>query len=331
MRSEGTLLLRRSDVEKYLTLEQCVDAVETIFRWQGEGRLPVSAILGLKAPHGGFHVKAAHLPGDRNYLVAKLNTNFPGNAERFALPTIQGLIVVCNAENGSPLAVVDSIDITIKRTAAATAVAARYLARPDSSVVILCGCGEQGLAQLRALGVVLPLRKVRLFDLNRQTLEDFAETLGQQSQLEIELVADLGPAIQQSDICVTCTPSREFFVRKRDVSPGTFIAAVGADAEDKQEIDPALMATAKIVVDNLDQCLCIGDLHHAVTQGLMRAENVYAELAQVVAGQKPGRTSDDEIIIFDSTGVALEDAIAVVTVYNRASAARKARYFNFAA
>jgi alanine dehydrogenase len=120
-------------------------------------------------------------------------------------------------------------------------------------------------------------------------------------------------------------------VRKEDVSPGTFIAAVGADNEHKQEIDPALMASCKVVVDSLEQCSVIGDLHHAISAGLMRPENVYAELAELVTGQNAGRTREDEIIIFDSTGVAIEDAITAVAVYEKACAAKIGNYFNFAA
>ena len=150
MQFEGTLLLRRSDVEGLLSLRDCIDAVENIFRLQGQGKIPAPGILGVRAPGGGLHVKAGLLPGDRNYLVAKLNANFPGNNAHFGLPTIQGVIAVFDAENGVPLAILDSIDITIKRTAAASAVAAKYLARKDSSVATICGCGQQGRAQLRA-------------------------------------------------------------------------------------------------------------------------------------------------------------------------------------
>ena len=121
------------------------------------------------------------------------------------------------------------------------------------------------------------------------------------------------------------------FVRKEDVVPGTFIAAVGADDTHKQEIDPALMASAKVVADSLEQSCTIGDTHHAIDQGLMRKEDVYAELSEIVAGRKPGRTSDEEIIVFDSTGVAIEDAVAAVAVYEKANADKTAQRFHFAA
>ena len=120
-------------------------------------------------------------------------------------------------------------------------------------------------------------------------------------------------------------------MRKEHVSPGTFIAAVGADDKHKQEIDPALMASARVVVDSLDQCCAIGDLHHAISQGLMGRENVYAELCEIVAGRKPGRTSEDEIIVFDSTGVAIEDAVTAAAIYEKARAAKTGSHFNFSA
>ena len=117
MQAEGTLLLRRTDVEELLSLRDCIDAVEEIFRQQGNGEVPPSGILGVKAPNGGLHVKATLLPRGQSYIVAKLNTNFPVNRTQSSLPTIQGLIAVYDAENGRPLAVFDSIEITIKRTA----------------------------------------------------------------------------------------------------------------------------------------------------------------------------------------------------------------------
>jgi alanine dehydrogenase len=331
MQSEGTLLLRRSDVEKLLSLHDCIDAVEEIFRAQGNGKVPAAGILGVKAPGGGLHVKAGLLPRGRNYIVAKLNTNFPGNRSQARVPTIQGVIVVYDAGNGSPLAILDSIDVTIKRTAAASTIATKYLARPDSCTATICGCGQQGRAQLRAIHLVLPLKKIYAFDLDDCAGKNLAAELGNELHLEIEPVRDLRRAIQKSNLCITCTTSREFFVRKEDVAPGTFIAAVGADDENKQEIDPALMASAKVVADSLEQSCMIGDTHHAIAQGLMRKQDVYAELPEVVAGHKPGRTSDDEVTIFDSTGVAIEDAVAAAAVYEKARAASIGSYFSFAA
>jgi ornithine cyclodeaminase/alanine dehydrogenase len=331
MQTDGTLLLSRNEIEKLLSLRDCVDAVEEVFRLQGERKIPGSGILGVKAPNGGLHVKAVLLPRGQGYLVAKLNTNFPVNRTQSSLPTIQGLIAVYDAENGCPLAVFDSTEITIKRTAAASAVAAKYLARKNSSVVTICGCGEQARAQLRAIHSVLPLKKVHAFDLDDRVATNLAAELSHELKIEIEPVRDLSRAIQKSDVCVTCTTASEFFVRKEDVAPATFIAAVGADDAHKQEVDPALIASTKVVADSLDQSCAIGDTHHAIAQGLMRKADVYAELGEIVAGKKSGRTTDDEIIIFDSTGVAMEDAVAAAAVYEKARASNIGTYFEFAA
>jgi len=330
MQFEGTLLLRRSDIERLLSLRDCIDAVENVFRLLGEGKVPAPGILGVRALGGGLHVKAGLLPGDRNYLVAKLNANFPGNNAHFGLPTIQGMIVVFDAENGVPLAILDSIDITIKRTAAASAVAAKYLARKESSVATICGCGQQGRTQLRAVLLVLPLTKVYAFDVNERAAIDFRNEFSPELKVDIEFVRDSASAIQKSDVCITCTTANESFVHKQDVRPGTFIAAVGADDVHKQEIDSALIASAKVVADSLEQSCSIGEVHHAIAKGLMRKEDVYAELCEIVAGQKTGRVADDEIIVFDSTGVAVEDAVAATAVYERALANHIGTDFDFA-
>ena len=331
MKSEPAFLLSRSEVARLLTIPECIDAVENMFRLLGEGKLPPPGVLGIRSKQGGLHIKAGLLPGERAYIVAKLNTNFPRNRAEHNLPTIQGVIVVCDAEDGRPLAVLDSIDITIKRTAAASAVAARYLARPDSSVATLCGCGQQAAAQLRALSTMLPLKKIYAFDSDLRSAENFAEIQAKKFGIAIEPVTDLRSALQGSDLCVTCTVASEFFIKHEEVRPGTFIAAVGADDSHKQEIDPALMASAKVVADQLDQSCTIGDTHHAIAAGLMRKEDVHAELAEIVAGQKSGRTNTQEITIFDSTGIALEDAVAAVAVYEKACRHGIATRFDFAA
>src|SRR4030095_16409878 len=203
MQFEGTLLLRRSDVEGLRSPRDCSAAVEKVFRLQGQGKIPAPGLLGVKATGGGLHVKAGLLPCETNYLVAKLNANFPGNNAHLGLPTIQGVIAVFDAENGVPLAILDSIDITHKRTAAASAVAAKYLARKDSSVATICGCGQQGRAQLRALHLALPLTKVYAFDLDERAAIDLKNELSSELKIDIESIRDSAIAMQKSDVCIT--------------------------------------------------------------------------------------------------------------------------------
>jgi len=331
METKSALLLNRSDVQELLGLTECIDAVEKAFRWEGQGKISPPGILGLRTQNGGLHVKTACLSPAKSYIVAKLNTNFPQNPARFGLPTIQGLIVLYDADNGRVVAVLDSIEITRTRTAAATAVAAKYLARKDSSVMTICGCGEQGSAQLRALCLVLPLRKAYAVDVDSNASLRFAAELSGELGIDAEPAQSLQRAIRSSDVVVTCTPATQFFVQKQNVSPGTFIAGVGADDSHKQEIDPDLISSAKVVADNFEQVCTIGDTHHAIAAGLMHKEDIYADLSEIVTGRKPGRMSDDEIIIFDSTGVAIEDAAAAAIVYEKAGANKVGNVFQFAA
>lgn len=315
---EPILVLTRQEIAGLLNFNDYVTAVEEAFRLYEEDKALSPGVLDIKAQGGAFHIKAAGLPLERTYIAVKVNGNFSQNRSRFGLPTIQGAITLCDGTTGTPLAFMDSIEITINRTAAATAVAAKYLARPDSTRATICGCGEQGKIQLIALNHVLPLERVYAFDTNEITAATFAEQMSNELKLTVTPVASLKDATLSSDVIVTCTTARQPFLGRDDVGPGTFVAAVGADSHDKQELDPDLMVSNKIVVDILEQCATIGDLHHALQQGVLSKADVYAELGTIVTGRKQGRTSADEIIILDTTGTALQDVAAAATIYERA-------------
>lgn len=325
-----TLVLSGKEIRELLALDECIAAVERAFRLHWEGRSLDPAVLGVPARGGGFHVKAAGLDSGRLYFAAKTNGNFPGNPERHGLPTIQGVLVLCDGENGAPLAVMDSIAITTSRTAAATAVAAKHLAREDSRAVTVFGCGEQGRTQLRALTRVLAIERAFSFDLDPEKAESFARDLSSELGIEVSPVDDPAAVSRSSDVIITATPSRRAFLTRDHLSPGTFVAAVGADSDDKQEVDPALVASSTLVVDVLDSCASIGELHHALAAGLMTREGVHAELAEVVAGAKKGRRSAEEITLFDSTGTAIEDVAAAARVYEKAIASGAGVAISFA-
>jgi alanine dehydrogenase len=329
LNSNGTLLITGAEAAELLSIEDCMNAVETAFKLQAQGKVPPTGILGMHAQGGGFHIKAGMLEIDRKYFAVKVNGNFFENSERFGLPRIQGIVVLCDAENGYPLAVMDSIEITILRTGAATGVAARHLARPDASIMTICGCGNQGKISFKAISKVRPIKKVYAYDIDPGASECFAKELRDQFAVEIIPTTNLRDATSASDICITCTPSREAFLGQDDVSAGTFIAAVGADSEEKQELNPALVASSKLVVDNLEQCAKIGELHHALDAGLMTRSDVHAELGEVIAGLKPARESVDEIIVFDSTGTGIQDVAAAAVVYENALKAGFDRVIKF--
>ena len=299
----GTLLLGRADVERLLAPEACIAAVEDAFRQHALGNVPAPGILGMHAGEGSFHVKAGFLG---THFAAKVNANFPGNTD---LPTIQGAVILFDAGNGRPLAIMDSMSITALRTAAATAVAAKYLARPECDTALICGCGGQAAAQLAAVLCVRKPRRILAYDRDRSRAAAFA------ARFDGTVVEDLAEAARSSDMVVTCTTTNRYFITREMIKPGTFIAAVGADNEHKQEIEPQLLAQAKVVTDLTEQAARIGDLHHAIEAGVMTAADVHAELGEVVAGRKSGRERPEEVIVFDSTGTGLQDVAAAIAVY----------------
>jgi len=318
MNAAGTLLLTGRDVSKLLTIEECMTAVEHAFKLHGERRTQPPGVLGIHADDGGFHIKAGSLDLNRSYFAAKINANFPGNPKRYQLPTIQGVVALFDSKNGYPLAVMDSIEITTQRTGAATGVAAKYLARADSKTMTVCGCGNQGRISVRALSQVLPIEMVWAFDSDRIQAERLARELAIELGIQIEFTDDLQMALRQSDICITCTPSKRPFLKEEFIAPGTFIAAVGADNPEKQELEPIILNHNKVVADVVEQCATIGEIHHALEAALMTRDDVHAELGEVVAGTKLGRTSEGETIVFDSTGMALQDVVTAATVYEKA-------------
>ena len=318
----------REAVVRLLDLPSCIRAVEQAFRARGGGDMAPSAMSALELADGTLHAKMAGLTLSRPYAAAKVNANFPQNPLDHDLPTIQGVVVLFDGTNGVPLAVMDSAPLTTIRTAAASALAASLLARTDASTVTFLGCGVQARAHFEALRHVCMLDRIFAIDTRPAAAHEFSTLVRATCDADVTVATSIAAAARASDIIVTTTPSRRALLDIGDVSPGVFVAAVGADNEHKHEIAPALLRTATVVVDDLEQCARFGDLHHALAAGVMRRNDVRASLAQIVAGAKPGRLDDAEIVVFDSTGVAIEDVAAAALVYERATAADVDRMLN---
>jgi alanine dehydrogenase len=318
MTTTPTLVLTRSDVAKLLTAPECITAVEASFRLYGEGCALPPSILGVHTGEGSYHIKAGILNTGKAYFAAKTNANYPANRRRHNLPTIQGVVLLSDAEDGTILALMDSVEITSLRTGAATAVAAKYLSREDSRTVAIIGCGNQGRSSIRMLRYVRVIDRVWAYDSDHNAAEAFLQEMSAEGSIHIQKVDTPAEAVRACDICVTCTPSTEPFLMKNWLRPGSFIAAVGADSEEKQELDPEVVASSKLVTDITAQCETIGELHHALDAGVVQRGHEYAELGEIVAGKKSGRTNRHETIVFDSTGMALQDAAAAALIYQKA-------------
>ena len=317
--SSEVLILSRADIARLMDYPAYVEAVEAGFRTAGSGDALAPPAAAFHVPGGGYHAKAAALlKGDPPVMAIKLNGNYPGNPGAHGLPTVQGVIYLADATNGRPLALMDSIEVTINRTGAATTLAARHLARADSRVATICGAGVQGRIQATAIAAAAKLERIHVWDIDRAAAERCAEDMT--AALGLPVQASRLDAVRDSDIVVTCSSAKAPFLTPELIRRGTFIAAVGADNSDKSEIDPRLYAASQVVVDSLEQAAEIGDLHHALKAGAVTRAHVHATLGELVSGARPGRSDPAAITLFDSTGMGLQDVAAAAAIYRRALA-----------
>jgi ornithine cyclodeaminase/alanine dehydrogenase-like protein (mu-crystallin family) len=320
-------------VHRVLDPDSARFAVEAAFRASTLPDATRPSTAGLHAPAGTFHVKSAidtPSSGQRRHFVAKVNANFPGNPSRHWLPTIQGLLTLFDADRGTPLAIMDSGAITVIRTAAATAVAVEHLALPDATRMTIIGCGAQSVSQCAAVLRVRPVSEVVVHDLDGAAAERMADRLRAVHDVSVRVAATIGDATQGSGIIVTATTASRAFLLREHVAPGCFVAAVGADNPRKNEVDPGLMASVVVITDQTAQCAMDGDLHHAIEAGAMTDDDVRAELGAVVVGMTEGRQSPDEIIIFDSTGLAFQDVAVAAVVHDVLRTDARTPCFSFA-
>jgi alanine dehydrogenase len=320
MNAPPVLLLSRNAISKLAAARDYLDAMQAAFADLAKGRFDVPPVAHVHGVGGMFHIKSAQRAGSRALAVIKVNGNFPDNASRHDLPTIQGFLALLDAERGCVLALMDSIEITARRTAAATALAAKYLARPQSRTLAMIGCGVQARYHVEALCSVAPIEAVVFCD----PRDDAADAFGLQMRelrLEARRVGDARSAAHGADVVVTVTTATRPVLGLADIEPGTFVAGVGADNPSKHELATDLMQASRVIVDSMAQASTMGDLHHAIEAGAMTGLDVRGELAELVAGRLAGRTSDDERWVFDSTGLAIQDLAAAEMIYERALAA----------
>ena len=324
--SRSLLILRHEEIRRVLDLASCLEAVEKAFTSYSTGGAELPAVINLDVPEhrGEIHVKAGHLRGASHYAV-KFASGFYDNPAR-GLPQNDGLVLVFDAETGEPTALLlDNGFITDLRTGAAGGVAARHLAREDSRVVGVIGCGVQAGYQLEALALVRPFREARIWgrrpERARACAEGLARRPGMPPGSRFVTAGSAREAVQGADIVVTVTGSREPIVRSSWLEPGVHVTAVGSDGPDKQELEVGVLARADLIVaDSRSQCLRLGEIHHAVASGAMPESRIAAELGEITAGLKPGRVSPSDITVCDLTGIGVQDVAAAALVLSRARA-----------
>lgn len=317
LRSRDIVLLSGHDLRHLLRPQAAIEALRETYAALADNRADQGRSIAFKVDSGSIHVKSGLLPGSHLAFASKINVNLPENLRLHGLPTIQGVVLVADAKNGNPLAIMESITLTGIRTAATAALAAGYGAKPNSRRAAIVGCGAQARYQLEALRCVFPLDQVRVFDIVQERAEAYAAEMSTPT-CPVLSVLSVRAAVDGADICVTCTTSQSAILTDDMDLSGCFVAAVGADNPEKQEIAPALMRRARVLVDDLDACAIGGDLKHALQAGTITREQVHADLADLAAGRKVGRMSEVELVIFDTSGSGVQDVAAAWAAYREA-------------
>jgi alanine dehydrogenase len=308
-----TLLIPGDQVAQAITMPEAVEVVEQAFRAYGEGRAQMPPKSYLHFDRGDLRCMPAYLP-DLGLAVVKNVSVHPGNRD---IPAVMATVTVFDPDTGFPLAIMDGTYLTALRTGAAGGIAARYMARPDSRVVCLVGAGRQAQTQLAALLVTMRnIRRVCVCDADPQRARQFAQWVAQAYGLDAS-EQPLEAGVRGADIVVTATPARAPVVKSEFVRPGTHINAIGADAPGKQELEVGILQAAKVVVDNWPQASHGGEINVAVTRGLLKREDIWADLGEVVTGRKKGRQGPGDVTVFDSTGLAIQDCACAAHVYRR--------------
>jgi alanine dehydrogenase len=325
------LLLSEQEITDLLSIEETIEAVENVFKEKalGYAQMPPKVYLHFAKYNGDVRAMPAYLER-LDVASVKIVNSHPDNPRKFGLPTVLATIVLLDPRNGALLALMAGNKITAMRTAAAGGIAAKYLAKRNSRSVSFIGAGVQARAQLQALLLVFPnLEEIRVCDISRKAAESFAtEAKTKATQCKVLVVENEAKAVPGADIVVTTTPSKKPLVFDDWVSKGTHFNCIGADAPLKEELDPAILKRAKIVVDDLEQATHSGEINVPLSKGILREKDVSAELGEVVAGTKPARTSEDEITIFDSTGLAIQDAATVEVIYKKAMSRKVGCFIN---
>lgn len=322
-RNRKTLILSRTDMMGLLTPAEYNSCVEQAYRMHGAGRYfmdPKAHIVLEKYP-GEWEAMPSYIE-EPEAAACKWVSIRERNREQFDLPTVFSILIYTHPETGFPLAICDGSYHTVMRTGAAGAVSAKWMARKDSKCLAIVGAGHMASGALATCKEVFDWDEVRVWSRTQKSLDAFIrEEQPKYDTFTLRASTDLQRTVEGADVVVTVTPARGPLVMKEWIAPGTHIAAIGADKDGDQELDSKILQQARIFVDDIRQCRTDGEINVPLQQGILREEDIAGEIGEVITGMKPGRTSEEEITVFDSTGIALQDSATVPLEYERAIAA----------
>lgn len=322
-------VLSRTDLINILEMPKVIEGVESVYKAKAQGDVVAWPLVEHKFSTGALmDIRSGGAFGEVGIHGAKLLNNFPENAAK-GLPVFTGVLMAFDSETGLPMGVMDASYITSMRTGAAAAIGAAALARPDSENLLLVGAGLQSIYLLGATLIKMPgIKKVRVIDtFAPENADRYVTTIKDRLKKELnvdasgvvfEAACDMKEAVGKSDVILTITRSTSPLIRKDWLKPGTHLSCIGADMVGKEEIDPEIFRTARCFADDAKQCCTVGEMEIPAKMGILSPETVTGEIGEVLVGLKQGRVSDEDITVFDATGLAALDLVTAKTAVRSA-------------
>lgn len=314
----NTLLLNGQEVDELIAIEDIVEAVREGYKAFNLGKVTLPPIVSIETANGGEVDFKSGYSEQEEIIGIKMAGGFWDNPKKYNLPSAVALICLYSGENGVPVCIMDGTQITAYRTAAAGTIGALCLARKDSKKVAVIGTGAQARVQIKSLSKFFELEEVNVYGIEgvQEYVDDMSAVL---PDIKFNGMDNAEDAVKDADIIITVTASRQALVKKEWVKPGTHINAIGCDMEGKQELDAEIFRGAKIVNDSKVECMKRGDTQHPTKAGYVTADDI-VEIGEILLGEKEGRASDDEITIFDATGMSVQDINSALYIYRKAVA-----------
>lgn len=316
------ILLNREDLNQLLSMREAIELVEKGFLWlhQQKVLMPPRAVIPTTFQNGSLLFMPVVAGEGKPFLVTKIITVYPQNQQLFGRPALQGFTIIFEAETGTPLAMMDANFLTALRTGAAGGVALKYLARKEADTVALFGAGPQARTQLEAAVNILPLKRCFLVSYQDPREKDMAREITARFGLEVEIIGDTEKAVRQAGVVITATNSREPVFKGEWLRPGTHVTAIGSFQPEVRELDSETIIRSRVFVDNLSAAQEeAGDIIIPVKEGIVSWNRVEGEIGQVIAGEIQGRKNAEEITVFKSVGLAVQDAVVAIGAYLKAS------------
>jgi alanine dehydrogenase len=326
-----TLLLNKAEVSRLICMKEVIATVEEAYKAFNSDQVIQPPYIGIDLPshRGEIDFKLGYYQGNEVISMKASSGGFTNNPEQYGVPNGMGTILLFDGRSGALICVMDGSLITGLRTGACGAVSVKALARKNARRITSIGTGRQARMQIRAIREVMKIEEIHAWNRNPETLASYKADIESEFGIPVVMASSKQAAVAQADILITTTRGKGSLVEAGWVKLGTHIVAIGTDAPGKQELDPEIFRVAKVVVDSIAQCVEKGETQHPLNQKIMTQADIHAEIGEILLGRKPGRENDEEVTIFDSTGMAIQDNTTATKIYRNALEKKVGTFFEF--